>query len=65
MQELFLKLRTISKAILIPEEGQDLPEYALTVVMIAMGAVAGMGSLAGGVNAVFSAVATTLNTSVQ
>jgi len=64
MQELFLRLRMISVAILVPESGQDLPEYALTFVTIALGTVAGMNSIASGVNQVFSAVADTLTTSV-
>ncbi len=42
------------------EEGQDLVEYALVVALIAFGATAGMGSLAGGINTAFSTVSTKL-----
>ena len=64
MRDLFLKLRAISEAFLASEHGQDLPEYALTAVMIAFGAVAGMDSIASGVCHVFNAVANTLDTAV-
>lgn len=36
------------------EEGQDLVEYGLLLVLIALGAVAGMGSLANAINAMFN-----------
>jgi len=42
-------------------EGQDLIEYALLAALVALGAVAGMGALAGGINAKFSAVSTSLS----
>jgi pilus assembly protein Flp/PilA len=42
------------------EEGQDLVEYALVVALIAFGAIAGMGALAGGLNNAFTTVSTTL-----
>ena len=64
MKELLLKLHTISKAMLIRDDGQDLPEYALVVVMLALGTVAGMSSIAGGVNQTFLAVSNTLTTAV-
>ena len=64
MQELFLKLRTILNAILVLEAGQDLPEYALTFVMVALGTVAGMDSIAGSVNLIFSGVANMLTNAV-
>jgi pilus assembly protein Flp/PilA len=44
------------------EEGQDLVEYALVVALIAFGAIAGMGVLAGGLNNAFVTVSTTLAT---
>jgi pilus assembly protein Flp/PilA len=46
------------------EEGQDLIEYALLVALISLGAVAGMGRLAGDINNAFNTVANTLNSSV-
>jgi hypothetical protein len=64
MQELFLKLRTVCNAILVLDAGQDLPEYALTFVMVALGTVAGMSSIAGSVNQTFAAVANTLTTAM-
>ena len=64
MQNSLLRLRMICNAVLASENGQDLPEYALTVVMIALGSVAGMNSIAGGVNQVFLAVTDTLNNAV-
>jgi Flp pilus assembly pilin Flp len=42
------------------EEGQDLVEYGLLVVLIALFAVAGMGQLATAVSSVFSQAATNL-----
>jgi Flp pilus assembly pilin Flp len=64
MQGPFLKLRTILDTVLLSEHGQDLVEYALTVGMIAFGTVAGMQSIAGGVDTVFSTVATVITTAV-
>ena len=42
------------------ESGQDLIEYALIALIIALGAIAGMGSLAGSINGEFNAIAGTL-----
>jgi pilus assembly protein Flp/PilA len=47
--------------LLLQEEGQDLIEYALMVALIAFATTAGMQAAAGGVNAVFTTVAATLN----
>lgn len=44
------------------EEGQDLTEYALLLVLIALAAVAGMNTLATAINSVFSNAATNLQT---
>jgi pilus assembly protein Flp/PilA len=46
------------------EEGQDLIEYALLVALISLGAVAGMGRLAGDINNAFNTVGNTLNNSI-
>jgi pilus assembly protein Flp/PilA len=43
------------------EEGQDLTEYALLLVLIALAAIVVMSSLGSAVNAVFSRGASTLN----
>ena len=42
-------------------EGQDLIEYALLAALVALGAVAGMTALAGGINQKFTDVSTSLN----
>lgn len=46
------------------EEGQDLIEYALVVSLIAFAAIAGMNSLANGINTAFGNIANQLATSV-
>ena len=46
------------------EEGQDLIEYALLVALISLGAVAGMGRLAGDINNAFNTVGSTLSASI-
>jgi len=57
---LFNRLRTN----LLPEEGQDLVEYALTVALIAFGAIAGMQFLAGGINSAFSNIASVISSNI-
>lgn len=42
------------------EEGQDLVEYGLLVVLIALGAIAGMKALATDINIVFGSAGTDL-----
>jgi len=44
------------------EEGQDLVEYGLLVVLVALGAVVGMKDLAGAINGVFINAGAQLNT---
>ncbi len=44
------------------EEGQDLTEYALLVVLLALAAVTGMKNLASAINSTFSTAATNLTT---
>lgn len=44
------------------EEGQDLVEYALLVVLVALGAIAGMQGLAADINSVFLAAGSNLTT---
>jgi pilus assembly protein Flp/PilA len=43
------------------QEGQDLVEYGLLVVLIALGAIVGMNALAGAINGVFTKAASNLN----
>jgi pilus assembly protein Flp/PilA len=57
---MLLKLYVKFQDLTSREEGQDLVEYALVVALIALGAVAGMRALAGGVNSAFLTISTTL-----
>jgi pilus assembly protein Flp/PilA len=43
------------------EEGQDLVEYALLIVMVAIASVAGVNSVASAINTVFSNISATLS----
>jgi pilus assembly protein Flp/PilA len=43
------------------ESGQDLIEYALIALIIALGALVGMGALASSINAEFKKVASSLS----
>jgi pilus assembly protein Flp/PilA len=60
LNQLYVKFQTLKNQ----EEGQDLVEYALVVALIAFGATAGMGALAGGINQAFNTISTTLSNSV-
>ena len=44
------------------EEGQDLTEYALLLVLLSLAAVGALGSLATAINGVFTNAAANLNT---
>jgi pilus assembly protein Flp/PilA len=44
------------------EEGQDLVEYALLLVLVALAATAGMTTLATAINSTFGVAATNLST---
>jgi pilus assembly protein Flp/PilA len=46
------------------EQGQDLVEYALTVALIAFGATVAMQSLGTGLNSTFTAISSTLSSSL-
>lgn len=58
---LYSKLQNLNSR----EEGQDLVEYALIVALIAFGATAGMGALAGGINTAFTNVSAQLGSSIS
>jgi pilus assembly protein Flp/PilA len=60
MNNMLLKLYVKFQDLTSSEEGQDLVEYALVVALVAFGATAGMGKLAGGINSAFSTVSTKL-----
>jgi pilus assembly protein Flp/PilA len=64
VNNLILKLLIKFKDLAQRDEGQDLVEYALVVALIAFGATAGMGALAGGINNAFNTISTTLSTSI-
>jgi pilus assembly protein Flp/PilA len=44
------------------EEGQDLTEYALLLVLLSLAAIASLSTLANAINSVFSQAATNLTT---
>ena len=60
----FVELFSRMQGLLSEEDGQDLIEYALVVALVALGAVAGMQSLAGDINSAFNAIGNTLNNSI-
>jgi pilus assembly protein Flp/PilA len=54
-------MKNLLRRLLNDTEGQDLIEYALLAALVALGAVAGMTALAGGINQKFTDVSTSLN----
>jgi pilus assembly protein Flp/PilA len=67
-RRMVLKARTIGnkmnflKRLWQEEEGQDLVEYALLLVLVALAAVVGMQNLANAINSTFGTAATNLTT---
>jgi pilus assembly protein Flp/PilA len=59
-----IALRQFLTIILRENEGQDLVEYALTVALIAFGAVAAMQGLATEINTAFNVISSDLGTSL-
>jgi pilus assembly protein Flp/PilA len=57
-------LKQLVKNLIAEDSGQDLVEYALIAVLVGLGTVATMKSLATSVGTVFGAVGTTLTTGV-
>lgn len=51
------------KGLVWAEDGQDLVEYGLLLVLLVLAAIASMGKLASSIKNVFSAAATNLSTS--
>ncbi len=43
------------------QEGQDLVEYALTIVLVALACVAGINNVASAINTIFSNISATLS----
>jgi pilus assembly protein Flp/PilA len=65
MNDMLLKLYVKFQELKYREEGQDLVEYALVVSLIAFGAVAGMRSLASGINTAFSSISSQLGSAIS
>ena len=64
MSSIVANLSQYLRSITVREEGQDLVEYALTVALIAFGAIAGMQFLAGGINNAFSQIAVVVTSNI-
>ena len=64
MNHLLLNVYAKVKCLVLREEGQDLVEYALVVALIAVGATAGMQSLASNINTAFSNIGTSVTSLV-
>ncbi len=64
MNALQNSLHLFLRNLLVLEQGQDLVEYSLVFTLIAFGCVTGMGTVATGINTVFSAVSSTITTNV-
>ena len=62
MKDKFLMLSVRLQTMLASEEGQDLIEYALVVALIALGATAGMHSLASAINTAFNNITASFST---
>ena len=64
MNTLILRGYVKLQNLLSREEGQDLVEYALVVAIIALGATAAMGNLAGAISGAFGSISTTFATAL-
>jgi pilus assembly protein Flp/PilA len=64
MQVELIRLYSKIFRIMNREEGQDLVEYALIVALVALGATAGMNSLAADINLAFSNIGTSLTSTL-
>ena len=58
MHKLYLKFQFLVRS----EEGQDLVEYAMVCALLAFGIVAGMSSVAKGIDTAFSNISSTMGT---
>lgn len=56
-----MTLRTLFASLHEDESGQDLIEYALVCALIALGAIAGMGTVADTINNAFSKIGSSLS----
>ena len=64
MQTYLLAVRMALRELLVREDGQDLVEYALVLALIALGATAGMSTLASDLSNAFSAIGNTISSNV-
>ena len=64
MNTMLVKMYVKFQNLMNREEGQDLVEYAMVVALIALGATAGMQSLASGINNAFNSVSVALATDI-
>ena len=65
MRETMQKAKTLLRTLHVEEGGQDLIEYGLIAALIALGAVAGMSTLANQINTTFNAIGTKLSSYVS
>jgi pilus assembly protein Flp/PilA len=61
-QERDRKMKNMLARLWKEEEGQDLTEYALLLVLVALAAIGSLGALAGAINKTFSQAATNMGT---
>jgi pilus assembly protein Flp/PilA len=57
-----MRMRELLKRLWKEQEGQDLTEYALLLVLIALAAITAMGALAGAISNIFTNAASNLTT---
>ncbi len=55
-------MKNLLKRLWKEEEGQDLVEYALLLVLLALAAIGSLGNLAKAINGVFASATANLNT---
>jgi len=60
MNNLLIKMYVKFQELKDREEGQDLVEYALVIVLVSIAAVASLGTLAGKITGVFSQISADL-----
>lgn len=64
MNTLMLKMIVKMQTLMMREEGQDLVEYGLVVALVAFGATAAMKTLGTALSSVFTAISSTLASSL-
>jgi len=56
-------MKNLARRLWVEEEAQDLVEYGLLIVLVALAAIASMGTLASAIQNVFTTAASNLSTS--